>query len=46
LTDPLSISNSTTIKMANATRIELLGKVFKMVPPMLESFHKGLSSLG
>ncbi|KAF2739235.1 Ribokinase-like protein [Polyplosphaeria fusca] len=26
---------------ANATRKELLGKVYKMVPPMLESFHKG-----
>ncbi|KAF2459740.1 H-hydrate dehydratase [Lineolata rhizophorae] len=27
--------------MASATRKELLGKVYKMVPPMLESFHKG-----
>jgi len=27
--------------MANATRKELLGKVYKMIPPMLESFHKG-----
>ncbi|KAF2836506.1 H-hydrate dehydratase [Patellaria atrata CBS 101060] len=27
--------------MAAATRKEILSKVFKMVPPMLESFHKG-----
>ncbi|KAF2088286.1 H-hydrate dehydratase [Saccharata proteae CBS 121410] len=27
--------------MASATRKEILGKVYKMVPPMLESFHKG-----
>ncbi|KAF1999490.1 YjeF domain-containing protein [Amniculicola lignicola CBS 123094] len=27
--------------MASATRKELIGKVYKMVPPMLESFHKG-----
>jgi ATP-dependent NAD(P)H-hydrate dehydratase len=27
--------------MANLTRKELLGKVYKMIPPMLESFHKG-----
>ncbi|KAF2186813.1 Ribokinase-like protein [Zopfia rhizophila CBS 207.26] len=27
--------------MANATRKEILGKVYKMIPPMLESFHKG-----
>ncbi|KAF2705239.1 H-hydrate dehydratase [Pleomassaria siparia CBS 279.74] len=27
--------------MANASTKELLGKVYKMVPPMLESFHKG-----
>lgn len=27
--------------MANATRKDLLGKVYKMIPPMLESFHKG-----
>ncbi|KAF2806900.1 YjeF domain-containing protein [Mytilinidion resinicola] len=27
--------------MANATRKELIGKVYKMIPPMLESFHKG-----
>jgi ATP-dependent NAD(P)H-hydrate dehydratase len=26
---------------ANLTRKELLGKVYKMVPPMLEKFHKG-----
>lgn len=24
-----------------ASRKELLGKVYKMIPPMLESFHKG-----
>lgn len=28
---------------ANLTRKELLGKVYKMVPPMLEKFHKGRS---
>ncbi|KAF2146832.1 uncharacterized protein K452DRAFT_348505 [Aplosporella prunicola CBS 121167] len=27
--------------MANASRKEILSKVYKMVPPMLESFHKG-----
>jgi hypothetical protein len=27
--------------MAAATRKELLKKVYTMVPPMLESFHKG-----
>lgn len=27
--------------MAAATRKELIGKVYKMIPPMLESFHKG-----
>jgi len=26
---------------AQLSRKELLGKVYKMVPPMLESFHKG-----
>lgn len=26
---------------SNLTRKELLGKVYKMVPPMLEKFHKG-----
>lgn len=26
---------------ASMTRKEILGKVYKMVPPMLESFHKG-----
>lgn len=26
---------------ANLSRKELLGKVYKMIPPMLESFHKG-----
>ena len=26
---------------ANLTRKELLGKVYKMIPPMLEKFHKG-----
>jgi hypothetical protein len=29
------------LTMAAATRKELLAKVHKMVPPMLESFHKG-----
>jgi ATP-dependent NAD(P)H-hydrate dehydratase len=29
--------------MAAATRKELLKKVYNMVPPMLESFHKGKS---
>jgi hypothetical protein len=28
--------------MASPTTKELLGKVYKMVPPMLESFHKGV----
>jgi hypothetical protein len=28
--------------MATASRKEILGKLYKMVPPMLESFHKGL----
>ncbi|EON61964.1 YjeF [Coniosporium apollinis CBS 100218] len=27
--------------MASASRKEILGKVYKMIPPMLESFHKG-----
>ncbi|KAF2013230.1 H-hydrate dehydratase [Aaosphaeria arxii CBS 175.79] len=27
--------------MASASRKELLGKVYKIIPPMLESFHKG-----
>jgi ATP-dependent NAD(P)H-hydrate dehydratase len=27
--------------MAASTRKELLKKVYNMVPPMLESFHKG-----
>lgn len=27
--------------MASATRKDLLKKVYTMVPPMLESFHKG-----
>jgi ATP-dependent NAD(P)H-hydrate dehydratase len=26
---------------ASATRKEILGKVYKIIPPMLESFHKG-----
>ena len=26
---------------ANTARKEILGKVYKLVPPMLESFHKG-----
>ena len=29
--------------MASASRKEILGKVYKMIPPMLESFHKGTS---
>jgi hypothetical protein len=29
---------------ANLSRKELLGKVYKMIPPMLESFHKGMLS--
>lgn len=29
--------------MANASRKDILSKVYKMVPPMLESFHKGKS---
>ena len=31
---------------ANLSRKELLGKVYKMIPPMLESFHKGKLSVG
>jgi ATP-dependent NAD(P)H-hydrate dehydratase len=27
--------------MASASRKEIIGKVYKMIPPMLESFHKG-----
>ena len=30
---------------ANMSRKELLGKVYKMVPPMLEKFHKGKMEL-
>jgi hypothetical protein len=30
---------------ANLSRKELLGKVYKMIPPMLESFHKGKLSI-
>lgn len=26
------------------SRKEILGKVYKMIPPMLESFHKGKST--
>ena len=26
---------------ATSTRTEILGKVYKMIPPMLEKFHKG-----
>ena len=26
---------------ANLSRKELLGKVYKMIPPMLDKFHKG-----
>jgi len=26
---------------ANMSRKEILGKVYKMIPPMLENFHKG-----
>lgn len=31
--------------MANASRKEILSKVYKMIPPMLESFHKGKCQL-
>ena len=27
--------------MATMSRTEILGKVYKMIPPMLEKFHKG-----
>lgn len=27
--------------LATMSRSELLGRVYKMVPPMLEKFHKG-----
>lgn len=29
---------------ANLPRKELLGKVYKMIPPMLDKFHKGKAS--
>jgi hypothetical protein len=32
--------------MASATRKDLLKKVYNMVPPMLESFHKGTELSG
>jgi hypothetical protein len=35
------ISKPTTAMANNLSRKELLGKVYKMVPPMLEKFHKG-----
>ena len=28
--------------MAAMSRKEILGKVYKMIPPMLEKFHKGM----
>jgi len=31
--------------MAAATRKEVISKVYKMVPPMLEKFHKGMYHL-
>ena len=31
---------------SNLSRKELLGKVYKMIPPMLESFHKGKLIIG
>jgi ATP-dependent NAD(P)H-hydrate dehydratase len=27
---------------SSLTRAEVLGKVYKMVPPMLDKFHKGI----
>jgi len=30
--------------MAGATRKDLLKKVYNMVPPMLETFHKGMKA--
>lgn len=27
--------------LGSMSRKEILGKVYKMIPPMLESFHKG-----
>lgn len=30
---------------SNLSRKELLGKVYKMIPPMLEKFHKGIDLL-
>jgi hypothetical protein len=35
------IPKTSTNMASNLTRKELLGKVYKMVPPMLEKFHKG-----
>jgi hypothetical protein len=29
----------------NLSRKDLLAKVYKMVPPMLEKFHKGVSKI-
>jgi hypothetical protein len=36
-----SIENQSTMA-SKLTRKELLSKVYKMVPPMLEKFHKGV----
>lgn len=30
------------VAAASASTKELLGKVYKMIPPMLEKFHKGM----
>jgi hypothetical protein len=34
-------TDKTEIMASKLTRKELLSKVYKMVPPMLEKFHKG-----
>lgn len=42
LTQIQSTTDPTILTMASATRKDLLKKVYTMVPPMLESFHKGM----
>jgi hypothetical protein len=43
ITHPVTRYIQQNFEMAAATRKELLKKVYNMVPPMLESFHKGKS---
>lgn len=42
LPESSSVARINTDNMAaSVSRKEMLGKVYKMVPPMLEKFHKG-----